>query len=376
MTRCTQFPEQRHQRYKQNGLELDTGRVTGSFPFLNPTHARFNKTTDPEKAPGAPPTAPVQFQWRSRDNRKGRHTIIVPRGHHLASSKTRRTLQGIGRMFTTFAVWDVSWWIAVLFSIGSAIFIVCGLFYWLPLAYPETAFTDEAATGGGVASFVGATFFQVGAILLVFESVNENQTGCFGWAIEELFITADPEHCEHHHQRRSRRAGGGKAGRSSEQQARRWTWWPSWQELKGHYFHELGFIANVALAIGATIFYVTGIMSLPGVYDKLGQGVLWGVYWLTYLIGGVLFVFSSGLYMLETQEKWWKPAWHVLGWHIGLWNMIGSVGWTLSASFGYCNPSWCEYQSDLTLLWASFAFLVGSLVLWFEALDKYSVETG
>ena len=34
----------------------------------------------------------------------------------------------------------------------------------------------------------------------------------------------------------------------------------------------------------------------------------------------------------------------------------------------------CEYQSDLTLTWASIAFLIGSLILWYEAINKYPVE--
>jgi hypothetical protein len=27
--------------------------------------------------------------------------------------------------------------------------------------------------------------------------------------------------------------------------------------------------------------------------------------------------------MLETQSRWYLPAWGVLGWHIGFWNLIG-----------------------------------------------------
>ncbi len=115
-------------------------------------------------------------------------------------------------------------------------------------------------------------------------------------------------------------------------------------------------------------------MALPAIYDNLSQGVLWGVYWLAYLVGGILFVVASAMYMLETQPTWYTPAPHLLGWWIGLWNTIGSVGWVLSASFGYCSASWCGYQSDLSLLWASVAYLIGSLLLWYEALDKYPVE--
>ena len=29
--------------------------------------------------------------------------------------------------------------------------------------------------------------------------------------------------------------------------------------------HEIGFVANISLAVGATIFYISGILVLPGV---------------------------------------------------------------------------------------------------------------
>jgi len=47
-----------------------------------------------------------------------------------------------------------------------------------------------------------------------------------------------------------------------------------------------------------------------------------------------LFIVSSAFYILETQKNWYTPAPQILGWWIGVFNMLGSVGWTLSASFG------------------------------------------
>lgn len=36
------------------------------------------------------------------------------------------------------------------------------------------------------------------------------------------------------------------------------------------------------------------------------------------------------LFMLETQSKWYIPAPGVLGWHIGFWNLIGALGFTVA----------------------------------------------
>ena len=292
-------------------------------------------------------------------------------------------LKGLTRMATECPYWDVSYLVAVFFSIGCVLFIVCGLFGWLPLVAPGSEFSGEA-TAGGVIAFAGATLFQVGAVLLVFEALNENQTGCFGWAVHQVLdderagatrrdhrlqVRPDLGKCNHHHHR-----GQTKRILQRPQAGRPWVWWPSWSDIKTHYIHEIGWVASISLAIGAAIFYISGICSLPGIFDNMSLGVARGVYWFSYLLGGVIFVFSSILYMLENQPTWYTPAFHLLGWHIGVWNLIGSAGFTLSASLGYCTSSGCTYQSELALLWGSVAYLFGSMLQWYESLDKYPME--
>lgn len=288
-------------------------------------------------------------------------------------------------MFLEFPYWDVSYLVAVSFTIGSLLFVACGFFYWLPQVAPKTEFPLETKVAGGVTAFVGAMLFEFGAICLVLEAYNENQTGCFGWALHKalsgggetngdaekggVIAKVDPENCRHHHGRGSRKQRPQRA-----QPEQKWRWYPSWHEVKTHYIHEIGFVANMILSFGATLFCVTGICSLPGIYPNMSLPVAWGTYWLAYLIGGVLFAVASVFYMLETQTAWYKPAPHLLGWHIGLWNLVGSVGWTLDASFGYCTDSWCSFESDLTLIWASTAFFIGSVLQWYEALEKYPID--
>lgn len=275
--------------------------------------------------------------------------------------------------------------VSVSFAIGSLIFIACGLFSWLPLVDPSSEFRGEVVVAGGVTSFVGATLFEVGAVLLVFEAFNESRTGCFGWAISHSFskedspsntlgagrflARADRKNCRHHHQGRRRHEIS-----DMDEEQQKWIWWPTWYDVKTHYIHEIGFVASIVLSTGATVFWITGICSLPGIFDQMSLNLARGLYWLTYLLGGVLFIVSSVLYMLENQQNWYTPAPRLLGWHVGLWNLIGSVGWTIAASFGYCTSSGCAYQSELTLIWASFAFFVGSMIQWYEALHKYPIE--
>ncbi|KAL9073644.1 MAG: hypothetical protein Q9157_004674 [Trypethelium eluteriae] len=405
MSRSTTFKSPARQPLVHHSqAQLKPDHVQGPVSFFNPTRARFDLPSlqaPPINAPSSsyaggtpPPVGDAQLEWRSRDNRKGRHVLIVPSTHKKTDSPQLTTTwsgiaQGIWRMFTVMAWWDVSWWIAVLFTWGSAIFVVCGFFYWLPLAAPNTEFPNESSIAGGVTAFLGATLFTIGGVLLIVEASNENQTGCFGWALEHAFSHTNesdseaispnkdaprlrPAECSHHHGQGVHRSDVLHLQHPSA--GRNWEWWPTWHELKTHYFHEIGWWASSIMAVGAVIFYVSGIMALPGIYNKISTPVLDGTYWLAYLVGGILFVISSVFYVLETQSAWYIPAPKLIGWWIGVLNLIGSVGWTLSASFGYCSASWCVYQSNLSLLWASWAFLFGSGLLWYEALDKYPVE--
>lgn len=381
----------------------------------------------------------------------GRHILILPRHSPLAArlhkKQHHKVLLGIARMFTLFPYWDVSWLIGVSFTIGCLIFVADGLFYFLPIAAPQTAFDSEPLLGG-IFSLVGATLFQIGAVMLFLESYNDRAETKFGGAMEHVFV--DRLHLGKRHEGQRKRhwevtgsdvpkqgdhiprhvpgtggefdlekkntsassssgssspgdkdkkskdkassADGDAAAPASHPHAERgfqpddegeligefeersWQWLPSWHDFRTHYIYEIGFLASLTMSVGATIFYVAGIMALPPIYDTLSEGVLQGVYYFTYIFGGFLFALSSLLYILENQPTWYTPQPGRIGWHIGLWNMIGGIGWTLAAAFGgYCNYSWCEYQSQLSLTWASAAFAFGSALQWYECLDKYIV---
>ena len=95
--------------------------------------------------------------------------------------------------------------------------------------------------------------------------------------------------------------------------------------------------------------------------------------------------------MLETQKKWYVPALGTLGWHIGFWNLIGALGFTVSfpysldiyhsrrspklcGALGYSQSDAVIYQSSLSTFWGGWAFLIASLIQWYEAVSKYPVE--
>jgi hypothetical protein len=121
-------------------------------------------------------------------------------------------------MFVTYPYWDVSYLVAVIFTLGSVVWCINAFFVWLPLQDPSTEFPGEIATAGGITAFLGATIFEIGSVLLMIEAVNENRSDCFGWAVEEAFeekglmrIRPDRDHCRHHHSNKHTFLGRGKA---------------------------------------------------------------------------------------------------------------------------------------------------------------------
>jgi hypothetical protein len=241
-----------------------------------------------------------------------------------------------------------------------------------------------------VTAFIGATVFEIGSVLLMLEAVNENRTDCFGWALEEAWESTDrlvrDDSCQHHHGDkgsllRNRSSAGGEDGvekgsapngQQAQVQAsqevdqgarsdRRWQWCPSWKELRTHYLREIGFLACLSQFIGATIFWIAGFTGLPPILNSLSTPAENGVFWLPQVIGGSGFIISSFLFMVEVQDKWYIPAPTLLGWHVGFWNLIGGIGFTLCGALGFAiDQPGMEYASTLATFVGSWAFLVRS----------------
>jgi hypothetical protein len=107
----------------------------GPVPFFNPTRrhiplllsgVKSSPAADGQAAgdaPGKTTTESAYNVWRSRDNRKGRHAIAVTpeyagKSALRPSSSLVETLKGIGKMFVRFPIWDVSYDVALIYTIG------------------------------------------------------------------------------------------------------------------------------------------------------------------------------------------------------------------------------------------------------------------
>ncbi|KAJ7255355.1 hypothetical protein C8J57DRAFT_1075803, partial [Mycena rebaudengoi] len=95
------------------------------------------------------------------------------------------------------------------------------------------------------------------------------------------------------------------------------------------------------------------------------------VYWTPQVIGGTGFIIASSIMMVETQKKWYLPAPTSLGWHVGFWNLVGGVGFMLCGALGYALESSTKiaYQSSCSTFWGGWAFLIGSVIQWYESVN-------
>jgi hypothetical protein len=145
-------------------------------------------------------------EWQSRRSRKARYAPVPhiiastdqshgSKGSHSANEATSDMENMLVNLrvqtLTTIKphlIMDVTFWLAVTFTLGSAIWVVngehlvatarsikyscgTGFLVWMPILSPSldtNAFTNAAAASG----FIGGSVFEVGSYLMVLEALN------------------------------------------------------------------------------------------------------------------------------------------------------------------------------------------------------------
>ena len=126
---------------------------------------------------------------------------------------------------------------------------------------------------------------------------------------------------------------------------------------KHHHLHTIASISCLIQLFGATIFYIAGISGFVIMLSNpsASQHLLDGIYWAPQVIGGLGFVISGWLFMIESQEVWWIVSWKdlkTLGWHVGFWNLIGGIGFTVSAIFYVRRSRYIDSYHHLAVIWS------------------------
>ncbi|RPD56551.1 hypothetical protein L226DRAFT_480446 [Lentinus tigrinus ALCF2SS1-7] len=356
--------------------------VTRPLPFFHPTRASFalHHPSAKEEIEGRP-----HARWSSRASRKHRYSrrpicIAHPsaekmegaipegplqEGFSLLEQRVRHTEDQV----KVHLAWDLSFWIAVVFVLGSAAWIINGFFLFLPLLNIGT----DSFTASAWSAFAGGTLFEVGSYLMYVEALNAGHEELFAPALWELVAhgsgtVSDPPSPDSQSDTAEKGLTGAERGRRTFKF--RWIGIGSWREL--------GFLACFVQMLAATVFWVSTITGIPNVISGLPEDPPTAItdvfFWTPQVIGGTGFIISSLLLMIEVQKKWWLPNLRSMGWHIGFWNLVGAVGFTLCGALGYGSlaSSGENYQSVLSTFWGSWAFMIGSVIQLWESLWRES----
>lgn len=348
----------------------------------------------------------MEYHWNSRAHRKGRWPVAKPSSSG-APEKQEWTHQRARLRFWGWDIGDISWWVAMLFLLGSIFWCANGVlaFCFYTNSTPHVLLS-EAAT-----AFIGGTLFWIGGYLSYVESLNPAAHAHFGWEVDrEAKRLVEPRSSSsaavsgralgrgrrHFGKHIATAAAGGRGGGRSlgvvdaengktdvdnEGQGKlppKWKW-------EGADWSSFGFVANVIQLYGASIFWVSVLCGMPGILPDAGSAAseglpaknvgLWeGLFWVPQVLGSPGFIISGAMFSLEVQKKWYKPEFLSLGWHVGFWNLIGGFGFLFCGIFGLFrefHDDWAQkWGTAFSTFWGSWAFLLASYLQFFETLNK------
>lgn len=260
----------------------------------------------------------------SRRNRKRLGAVRgLPADAHRHGSRTS------GGWFRLWAPKRLSWWIAVLFMIGSALFAAGGYASSLPV---DSRPFLRGAAGLNLAFFVGSLFFTSAAYLQLLEAINSEPADAV-------------------------------AGRPHG-----WRWW-AWKP------RSLGFLAALIQLAGTVLFNLDCA-------DAMLSGLTWKeedvLVWTPNMIGSVCFLAASYLAFVEVSQTWVSIRPRDLSWWIAVINLLGSVAFQVSALYSFVGPRAADADAlrlaSETTLAGAVCFFVGAYLLLPEMFDEQEAD--
>ncbi len=250
----------------------------------------------------------------SRRARKGLNKLSVNSEDH----RVLRPLQEFSSLFS-FQPQSLTWWIAILFMVGSACFVAGSVVS----LYFEHSFSTLAIN---MTFFIGSLFFTAAAYCQYLEVINADITN-------DAYLAA------------------GKT---------EWIWW-AWRAK------NLGFMASVCQLAGAFLF---NINTFNCFYDGLSYVAMDVVIWLPNLIGSILFLVAAGFAWLEVfRDENVRIFFSVTWWIIWI-NLLGSMLFQRSAfrSFVYVDSGELVNETIAlsATLYGAVCFFIGAYLLIIE----------
>jgi hypothetical protein len=263
--------------------------------------------------------------WRAAD---GAVVELESRRRRKQSPRLNRPgrLGARGRPAVYWAPWRLTWWIGVLFMIGSTCFAVPSVPGFVPATSALTA---------AIVYFVGSLFFTSAGYLSFFESINAGRE-------------AGPD------------AGPGEPRRSLA--------FLAWQPRRIDYW------ATGVQFVGTLFFNVNTFHALDS--SLSGQAFNQAV-WRPDAYGSLCFLIASYLAWAEVCHSFWRLAGRGISWWIAAVNMLGSVAFGVSAIGAWQLPddggSVSAAAADAGTLVGAVCFFVAAFLLLPEAAHQDAV---
>jgi hypothetical protein len=307
-------------------------------------------------------------------------------------------------MWTIFPLRDISWIVAFSFTMGSTVWVVNGFFLLLPLIDPEANFLKETPYATSASSLLGTLIFSVGGYAGFLEGMNLKRGGdsIGGMDVEFVEITetrtrmdveeildeaVEPKSSTSSYESPQQllrtststiNTDDVNAVHASPQSALlgnpAFIYFPTMHQLLTIYAQSFHFHAGLIQFLGTIIFSIATITSLPGILPSLATSpfLIPLLNLLPATLGAFLFLTSSILQLLSAQKQWYRPEILKGEWHVGLWNAIGSLGFTLAGALPILGTEEASYIGTLAGFWGSWAFLVGSVVQLYIVMGYYA----
>jgi len=257
--------------------------------------------------------------WSSRHHRKGLFVI--------EANKAAARMAPLVR-----CLWlpqQLNWWIGNLFAIGSVLFALASMLSLAPAL--ARAWSLDAMQVNAL-FFAGSIPFTIAAYLQLWQAANAGE-----------FASDDR--------------------RSSPQTV-----------LVGWRPHDIGWLSSALQFIGTILFNFNTFDAMMPSLNWFQQDLL---IWAPNIVGSVLFLVSGYLAFGETCHAYWawKPA--SISWWVVFTNLLGCVGFMISAVFAIVLPGGptieAAHISLLFTLCGALGFLLGSLLMLPETMAQAEV---
>lgn len=258
----------------------------------------------------------------------GRKIVLTSRSHRKGlgrrvwRSLSERNLAQIAP--TQLFVWApqcLTWWIAILFIIGSALFAVPSFLATWPHVAPNLSKNSIAL---GLSYFIGSLFFTSAAYLQVLETINAGES--------------DGLYPNDHASAKFR--------------------WFAWQP------ERIGYLASIIQLAGTLFFNANTGNSLISGLGWIAEDVR---IWTPDMVGSACFLGSSYLAFMEVCHQYWAWQPRHLSWWIVILNLVGSVAFGISAvcSFVPPEPDWAGFtwMANVFTFVGAVCFLLASYLM-------------